>query len=70
MAAPKTEKKKRFKKNQGINTYFALRSKNELYYQMASVFKAVTKDKEELTQEMIGALMSIKNPNFFVENKL
>jgi hypothetical protein len=37
---------------------------------MASVFKAVTKDKEELRQEMIGALMSIKNPNFFVENKL
>ena len=70
MAAPKTGKKKSLKKHQEINTYFALRSKNEIYYQMASVFKAVTKDKDDLTQEMLGALMAMKNPNFFVENKL
>ncbi|MFA5904326.1 MAG: hypothetical protein WC836_10360 [Desulfobacula sp.] len=70
MAASKTGKKKSLRKPQTIHTYFALRSKNEIYYQMASVFKAVTKDKDELTQEMLGTLMSIKNPNFFVENKL
>ncbi|OGR36095.1 MAG: hypothetical protein A3J80_01780 [Desulfobacula sp. RIFOXYB2_FULL_45_6] len=70
MAASKTGKKKGMKKTQAIHTYFAVRSQNELYYQMASVFKAVTKDKDELTQEMLGNLISMKYPDFFVENKL
>ncbi len=70
MAVSKTGKKKSLEKHKKISTYVALRSKNEIYYQMASVFIAVTKDKDELTQEMLGTLMEKRNPNFFVENKL
>lgn len=70
MAAIKTGKKKNMKKPQAIKPYFAVRSKNEIYYQMASVFKAVTKDEEELTQKMLWNLMSMSYPDFFVENKL
>ena len=70
MVASKTGKKKNLKKPTAIKPYFAIRSKNEVYYQMASVFKAVTKDEDELTQKMLGSLISMKYPSFFVENKL
>ena len=69
MAAIKTGKKN-LKKPQAIKPYFAVRSKNEIYYQMASIFKAATKNEEELTQRMLGTLLSMKKPEFFVENKL
>ena len=69
MARSKTGKKKNLRKDQAINPYFAVRSQDDIYYQMASVFKAVTKDEEELTQRMLGTLMSMKYPDFFVENK-
>ena len=67
MAAIKTGKKN-LKKPQAIKPYFAVRSKNEIYYQMASVFKAVTKDEDELTRNMFGSLMSMKCPDFVVES--
>ncbi len=70
MAASKIVKKKNMKTPQTIKPYFAVRSKNEIYYQMASVFKAITKDEDELTQKMLGSLISMKYPDFFVENKL
>jgi len=70
MAASKTRVKKNMKRFQEIKPYFAVRSKHEVYYQMASMFKAVTKNEDELTQKMFGSLMSMKYPDFFVENKL
>lgn len=70
MAASKTGKKKNLRKRQAINPYFAIRSQDDIYYQMASVFKAVTKNEDELTQKMLGSLISMKYPGFFVENKL
>jgi len=69
MAHSKTGKQQNLKKPQRIHSYFAIRSQNEIYYQMASVFKAVTKDEEESTQRMLGVLLNMKKPDFFMENK-
>jgi hypothetical protein len=66
----KRSKQQNLKKPLQAHSYFAIRSQNEIYYQMASIFKAATKNEEELTQRMLGTLLSMKKPDFFVEKKL
>jgi len=70
MTRSKTGKQQNLKKPHQTHSYFAIRSQNEIYYQMASIFKAATKNEEELTQRMLGTLLNMKKPDFFVENKL
>ena len=70
MTRSKRGKQQNLKKTHQAHSYFAIKSQNEIYYQMASIFKAATKNEEELTQRMLGTLLSMKKPEFFVENKL
>ena len=58
MANPKVQKRMSPKSNQEQGSYIALKSKNEIYYQMASIFKAVTKDENEITHDIINKLIS------------
>ena len=38
------------------NFYFALKSKNEIYFQMASIFKEVTNNKDELAKKIVKTI--------------
>jgi len=60
--------KKGYKKNaQTPSFYFALKSKNEIYFQMASIFKAVTNDGEELAQEFFNGFLLEDSSKVFLE---
>lgn len=67
MAEARIVKKRKIKSSQAISPYFAVRSKNEIYYQMASVFKAVTKDENELAWKILGDFMGLNHQDIFVE---
>ena len=69
MIRSKRSKQQNLKKLRQAHSYFAIKSQNEIYYQMASIFKAATKNEEELTQRMLGTILSMKKPDFFVEKK-
>ena len=60
--------KKRYKKMaQTSNFYFALKSKNEIYFQMASIFKAVTNDRDELAKEFFNGILIGDSSKIFLE---
>jgi len=59
------EVKKTFKNS---NSYFALKSQNELYYQMASIFKAVTKNEDKLEQKVFYKVLSGNSSDIYLEN--
>lgn len=42
--------------------YGAVKSKNEIYFQMASVFKAVTRDETRLTREWTHRILMSRLP--------
>ena len=69
MSAHKVEKKGSPKQNQKSNTYFALKSQNELYYQMASIFVAVTGDEDKLEQMVFKKFFPGNSPEIFLENR-
>jgi len=55
-----------------INFYGALKSKNEIYFQMASLFKEVTRDEKKLKnqwmEEILLANPSNSNGNYDINN--
>ncbi|MBT3388418.1 MAG: hypothetical protein HN417_10835 [Desulfobacula sp.] len=51
MSKSKTGQKKYKKDVQSSNFYFALKSQNEIYFQMASIFKEASSDKNELAKK-------------------
>ena len=42
------------------NSYAAVKSNNEIYFQMASVFKEITKDEKAAAKKLLGKLLSAK----------
>ena len=50
------------KKKAAASFYGAARSKNEIYFQMASVFKAVSRDEHRLAGEWMTRIMAGGNP--------
>ena len=49
---------KRYKKGvQASNFYFGLKSKNEIYFQMASIFKEVTNDEDKLAKTIFNGFL-------------
>jgi len=69
MAAHKVGKNGNLKRIQKPNTYFALKSQNELYYQMASIFIAVTRDEEKLEQMVFKKFFPGNSSEIFLENR-
>lgn len=43
--------------------YGALKSNNEIYFQMASLFKEVTKDEKKLSGQWMDRILSSQSPN-------
>jgi hypothetical protein len=43
--------------------YGGLKSKNELYFQMASVFREATRGREDLSGEWMGRIMASQESN-------
>ena len=56
------------KDNQRSIAYFALKSKNEIYYQMASVFKAVATDENQMGKKILSRLLTKNHPKKVLEN--
>ena len=63
MTKPKVRKKT---KDIAANSYFALKSQNEIYYQMASIFKEATNDEDKLAKEVLTGLLTIGPAKVFM----
>lgn len=55
--------KKTGQKNSTVPFYGALKSKNEIYFQMASVFKAVSRDENRLAGEWMQRILMSAHPD-------
>jgi len=53
MSKSKAGQKKYKKDVQTSNFYFALKSQNEIYFQMASIFKEASNDKKDDKNELV-----------------
>lgn len=51
-------------------SYVALKSQDEIYYQMASIFKAVNKDKEKLARKIFKGVLTGEQSGIVLENSL
>ncbi len=67
MSELKLEKKRDNKDGQISKFYFALKSKDEIYFQMASIFKEITNDGEELTKEFFNGRLIGEPAEIFLE---
>ncbi|MCG8635045.1 MAG: hypothetical protein MI863_14520 [Desulfobacterales bacterium] len=56
-------KRKKTYKRGVVPFYGALKSKNEVYFQMASLFKEVTKGDERLSGQWIDRMLASRQPN-------
>ncbi len=63
----KLKEKKNRKDTRKSNFYFALKSENEIYFQMASIFQEITNDGEELTKEFFNGFLLKKSSEIFLE---
>ncbi len=54
------------------NFYGALKSKNEIYFQMASLFKEVTQDEKKLENKWMEQILTANSPDssgkYFINN--
>ena len=68
MVKSKVRKKRDKKGIQPSSFYVALKSKNEIYFQMASIFKEASKDEDQLAKKIFNGLLMDDFPKIFVEN--
>ncbi|MFH2058731.1 MAG: hypothetical protein ABIJ59_07510 [Pseudomonadota bacterium] len=62
------EAKKNMKKRiQPSNAYVAIKAQNEIYYQMASIFKVINHDKGKLSQKIVNKYLSDHSSEIFLE---
>lgn len=54
--------------NRLSDSYAAIKSQNEVYYQMASIFKQVTKHETQMTTKILNRLVLGANPEISLEN--
>ena len=57
-------KKKRIQQS---NSYVAVKAQNEIYYQMASIFKVISHDKGELAQKYFNKYLPDHSSEIFLE---
>lgn len=68
MSKLKVEKKR--KSFDSSISYFALKSQDEIYYQMASIFKAVTKNEEQLAENICSGILTGNKSEILLEKFL
>ncbi len=70
MSKSNFQNKKDFKNHHSSNSYFAVKAKNDIFYQMASIFKEITKDEEIESKKLFSSMISQNASDFFLENQL
>lgn len=63
----KFETGKERKRVKSSDFYFALKSQNEIYYQMASVFNVVSKDDDALAKKIFSNVLAGHPSKIFLE---
>jgi len=66
----KSEVENKKKRVRSSHLYYAMKSKNELYYQMASIFKEVSKDEDSFTKKIFSRVLQSPQSKIFMENSL
>jgi hypothetical protein len=69
MSTYKNTKRMNIKSVKKFDAYFALKSKNEIYYQMASIFKEVSNEKKISTQTAFMGLLTYNSSKTLMENQ-
>jgi len=49
-------------------SYFALKSENEIYYQMASIFKEAANNDDNLAEKIFSGILAENQSKVFLEN--
>lgn len=62
--------KNRKKRVRSSNLYYAVKSKNEIYYQMASIFKEVSKDEKSFAKKIFSNVLQGPQSKISMENSL
>jgi hypothetical protein len=70
MSRSRTKTKRIPKDLKGFPISVALNSRNEIYYQMASVFSAATQGKKKLSKKLMAEIIAGNPSEFFLENSL
>lgn len=47
--------------------YFALKSKNEVYFQMASIFREITNEEDEFAKKIFKGMLTGEHLNILLE---
>ncbi|MCP3871780.1 MAG: hypothetical protein GY699_01285 [Desulfobacteraceae bacterium] len=50
------------------NSYFALKSQDEIYYQMASIFKEAANDENDLAKKIFSGVLTGNTSEISLEN--
>ncbi len=61
---------KKFKDHHSNSSYFAVKAKNDVFSQMASIFKEITKDEESESKKLFSNMISKNASNISLENQL
>ena len=69
MSAYKIQDEKK-QKTEHSSTLVAIKAKNEVFYQMASIFKAVTNDEDAESQKLFNTMISQNPSDFLLENQV
>ncbi len=56
------------KNKKATHSYFAVKSQNEIYYKMASIFKQAAADEASLAERIIFKSIAEQAPNISLEN--
>ncbi len=63
------QKKENAKNHHSYSPYFAVKAKDDIFYQMASIFKEITRDDEIESKKLISSMISQNRSDFFLENQ-
>ncbi len=64
------QNKKSFNDYHSSCPYFAVKAKDDVFYQMASIFKEITKDKESESKELFSSMLPQNTSDIFLENQV
>ncbi len=70
MSKSNFQDQKKFGDHHSSYPYFAVKVKNDVFYQMASIFKEITKGEESESKKLFSSMISQNASDIFLENQL
>ncbi len=64
------QNKKDLKKHHSRSPYFAVKAKDDIFYQMASIFKEITGDDEIESKKLFSSMISQNTSDFSLEKQV